>query len=508
MERAAGVGAGLSAGTGAVGTGRTGCTTGAEVHDRDNGSPGTDTETDTDTDTGTGTETGAEADAGTDTGAGVPGSPATAGAPGDTAAPAGRRNLAAATAGNALEWYDWNVYALMAPFFATKFFVTGGVGTALMSSLAVFAVGFVARPLGGLLMGVISDRRGRRTAMLLSIALMAAGSLVIGLTPDYATAGVLAPVLLVTARLVQGLSAGGEFAAAAAYLVESAPSGRRGLYSSFLYIGNLTGTLLASGLGALLALLLSADAMASWGWRVPFLVGGVAALALGVLRRGMAETLDGDTRRAASGEGLFTPLRRNARAVLTLCGLTAGATVVYYTWIVGLPAHAAAEAGVSRGNALLATTLAQIVLLAALPAAGMLADRIGPRRMVMVFAGGFAVAGVPLHALAGHSFGGLLTAEVTGLLLFSGYGATAALVMAELFPRGARGTGIGLPYAATVAAFGGTAPYVGLWAADHAPSAAFPAYVSVLCAVTFLFACFRLAPDGPAPSRPRGRPLG
>lgn len=410
----------------------------------------------------------------------------------------GRRNLAAATVGNALEWYDWNVYALMAPFFATKFFVAGSAGTALLSSLAVFAVGFVARPVGGLVMGAISDRRGRRTAMLLSIGLMAAGSLIIGLTPDHGTIGLLAPVLLVTARLVQGLSAGGEFAAAAAYLVESAPTGRKGLYSSFLYVGNLAGTLLASALGALLALVLSTDAMASWGWRVPFIVGGVAALVLGVLRRGMDETLDSETRRAASRESLFTPLRQNARAVLTLCGLTAGSTVVYYTWIVGLPAHATATGGVSPGNALLATTLAQIVLLATLPAAGVLADRIGPRRMVLTFAGGFALAGVPLHALAGLSFGGLLTAEITGLLLFSGYGATAALVMAELFPRGARGTGIGLPYAATVAVFGGTAPYLGAWTSEHAPGVAFPAYVSALCAVTFLVALFRLAPDRPA----------
>ncbi len=426
----------------------------------------------------------------------------------DTPAAPGRRNLVAATVGNALEWYDWNVYALMAPFFATRFFVSGSAGTALLSSLAVFAVGFVARPVGGLVMGTISDRRGRRTAMLLSIALMAAGSLVIGLTPDHGTIGALAPILLVVARLAQGLSAGGEFAAAAAYLVESAPTGRKGLYSSFLYIGNLMGTLLAAGLGALLALVLDGEAMGSWGWRVPFLVGGVAALLLAVLRRGMDETLGQDARRAASRDHLLAPLRRNARSVVTLCGITAGATVVYYTWIIGLPAHAAAEAGVSRGRALLATTLAQLVLLIALPAAGALADRIGPRRMVMAFAGGFAVTCVPLHALAGVSFGGLLAAEIAGLILFSGYGATAALVMAELFPQGARGTGIGLPYAATVAAFGGTAPYVSLWATEHAPDMAFPAYITLLCVVTFLVAHFRLPPDRPAPALPVDRRPG
>ncbi|MFJ1751922.1 MFS transporter [Kitasatospora sp. NPDC088134] len=402
--------------------------------------------------------------------------------------------------GNALEWYDWNVYALMAPFFATRFFVSGSAGTALLSSLAVFAVGFVARPVGGLLMGALSDRRGRRAAMLLSIGLMAAGSLLIGLTPGHGRIGVLAPILLVTARLVQGLSAGGEFAAAAAYLVESAPAGRKGLYSSFLYIGNLTGTLLASGLGALLALVLERDAMASWGWRVPFLVGGAAALVLAVLRRGMDETLGREARRAAAGVGVLAPLRQHAGAVLTLCGITAGATVVYYTWIVGLPAHAAARAGVSRGRALLATTLAQLVLLVALPAVGALADRIGARRLVAAFSGGFAVLCVPLYALAGVSFGGLLGAEVLGLLLFAGYGATAALVMAELFPSGVRGTGIGLPYAATVAAFGGTAPYVSVWASEHARGPVFPCYIALLCAVTFLFARFRLPPDRPAPA--------
>ncbi|MFE9401757.1 MFS transporter [Streptomyces sp. NPDC006530] len=421
----------------------------------------------------------------------------------------GRRNLVAATVGNALEWYDWNVYALMAPFFATRFFVAGSATTALLSSLAVFAVGFVARPVGGLVMGVISDRRGRRTAMLWSIALMAAGSLLIGLTPAHDAIGVLSPLLLVFARLVQGLSAGGEFAASAAYLVESAPDRRKGLYSSFLYTGNLVGTLLATGLGALLALVLDHDAMTAWGWRLPFLVGGVAAVLLGLMRRQMEETLPPSVRRDTAGEGILAPLRRNAPAAMVLCGITAGATVAYYTWIVALPGHAVAGGQLGPGQALLAATIAQALLLAALPFVGMLADRVGPRRLILAFSGGLALLCVPLYSLAQGSFTGLLTAEVIGLLLFSGYGATAALVMVELFPLGARGIGVGLPYAATVAAFGGTAPYVSVWMDGHGPEAAFPVYVALLCVLTFAVAWRKLdrgrgsaAPD-PAPHAER-----
>lgn len=413
-----------------------------------------------------------------------------------------RRNLAAATSGHALEWYDWNVYAMMAPFFSTAFFVAGDGASALLSSLAVFAVGFVARPVGGLVFGVLSDRLGRRTAMLWSVVLMAGGSLLIALTPTYGTIGVLAPVLLVLARLAQGLSAGGEFAASAAYLVEAAPPRRKGLYSSFLYTGNAIGTLIAASVGALLAFSLGPALMASWGWRVPFLIGGVAAVSVGLLRRGMDETLHRpgpDSGAKASKTRHLAPLTQHRGSVLTLCGLTAGATVVYYTWVVALPAQAIQGGRLGPAQTLLAAALAQVVLLVVLPFVGMLADRVGTRPLLLVFTAGFTVLGVPLYALAQTSLTGLFVSEAVGLILFSGYGATAAAVMAGLFPAGARGTGIGLPYAATVAAFGGTAPYAGVWLAGSGLDNAFAGYVSVLCAVAFLVTFFRIG-RRPAPS--------
>ncbi|MCH0539319.1 MFS transporter [Streptomyces sp. MUM 203J] len=425
--------------------------------------------------------------------------------------PPARRNLAAATSGHALEWYDWNVYAMMAPFFSTAFFVAGDGTSALLSSLAVFAVGFVARPVGGLVFGVLSDRLGRRTAMLWSVALMAGGSLLIAVTPAYGTIGVLAPVLLVLARLAQGLSAGGEFAASAAYLVEAAPPRRKGFYSSFLYTGNAVGTLIAAAVGALLAFTLGPGLMASWGWRVPFLIGGVAAVSVGFLRRGMDETLhrpDAGTgpasTAAAPGIRHLAPLKQHRGAVFTLCGLTAGATVVYYTWVVALPAQAIQSGRLGPAQTLLAAAVAQVVLLLALPFVGMLADRVGTRPLLLVFTAGFTVLGVPLYALAQTSLTGLFVSEAVGLILFSGYGATAAAVMAGLFPAGARGTGIGLPYAATVAAFGGTAPYAGVWLADSGLDNAFAGYVSVLCAVAFVITFFRIGrPSSPAPAAQR-----
>ncbi|WP_250301022.1 MFS transporter [Streptomyces sp. A 4/2] len=400
--------------------------------------------------------------------------------------------------GNALEWYDWNVYALMAPFFAARFFVAGSQTSALLSSLAVFAVGFVARPVGGLVFGVISDRLGRRTAMLWSIGLMAAGSLLIGLTPAHGTIGIFAPLVLVLSRLAQGLSAGGEFGASAAYLVEAAPPHRKGLYSSFLYIGNVTGTLLAAGLGALLSNTLSTSSLSAWGWRVPFLIGGVAALVIAFLRRQMDETLP-PADAAAPRSSLRTALvqfRRNRAAVFTVCGITASATVVYYTWIVALPATAADGGHLDKGDALLASTLAQVALLAALPFVGGLADRVGVRRLLLGFSGSFAVLCVPLYSLARASAGWLFVSELVGLLLFSGYGATAAAVMSSLFPTRARGTGIGLPYAATVAVFGGTAPFVSVWLADSGSSNTFAVYVSALCVLTFVVVLLRIGRSG------------
>lgn len=226
------------------------------------------------------------------------------------------RQLLAASVGNAVEWYDWYAYTFLAAYLASQIFPKGSGNSLvpLLSTFAVFAVGFFMRPVGGLLMGALADRRGRRTALTATILLMGGSSLLLGLTPTYATAGVLAPVVLVVARLLQGLSVGGEFAASTTFLVESAGPGRRGLFSSFQYVSTSVGQLAASGIAALLIGVLGEDRMNGWGWRIPFLLGAVFSLAGFWIRRGAEETRSAAEReapgRASSTRCATTPARR------------------------------------------------------------------------------------------------------------------------------------------------------------------------------------------------------
>ncbi|WP_329454540.1 MFS transporter [Streptomyces sp. NBC_01497] len=391
------------------------------------------------------------------------------------------RQLAAASVGNAAEWYDWYAYSFLAVYFADRVFPEGS-GTSLvplLSAFAVFAVGFFMRPVGGLLMGALADRRGRRAALTVTILLMGGGSLLVGLTPTYAATGVLAPVVLVVARLVQGLSVGGEFAASTTFLVESAGPGRRGLFSSFQYVSTTCGQLLASGIAALLAHVLPDSHMSTWGWRVPFLFGAVIALVGFWIRRGAVET-----REAADGAtrpGLFEALRHHPRASLLICGITAGGTIAYYTWTTYLPTYATVEAGFDKGDALTVGTLSLAFFAVLQPLGGMLSDRVGRKPPLITFAVGFAVLAVPLLHLISSAFWSLLLVQCAGMVLLTGYTAVAAAVNAEVFPARVRAAGIGFPYSLTVALFGGTAPYVGTWFGEAGHAGWFPWYVAVLC---------------------------
>ncbi|UQA91586.1 MFS transporter [Streptomyces halobius] len=405
----------------------------------------------------------------------------------DGARPASRlRQLAAASVGNAVEWYDWYAYSFLAVYFADQVFPkgTGNSMVPLLSSFAVFAVGFFMRPVGGLLMGAIADRRGRRAALTLTILLMGAGSLLVALTPTYATAGVLAPLVLVIARLVQGLSVGGEFAASTTFLVESAGPGRRGLYSSFQYVSTTIGQLLASGTAALLAALLSDGQMGEWGWRVTFLVGALLSLVGLWVRRGAQETRSNE-QQAAARPGLFEALRRYPRQSLLICGITAGGTLAYYTWTTYLPTFAQVNVGFDKGDSLIVGTLSLAFFALLQPLGGMLSDRIGRKPLLLGFALGFAVLVVPLLHLVTDAFVSLLLVQCAGMVLLTGYTAVAAAVNAEVFPARVRAAGIGFPYSLTVALFGGTAPYVGTWFKQAGHAGLFPWYVAVLCLVSF-----------------------
>ncbi|MGW5120494.1 MFS transporter [Streptomyces noursei] len=412
--------------------------------------------------------------------------------------PSQLRQLAAASVGNTVEWYDWYAYSFLAVYFADQVFPKGAGNSLvpLLSSFAVFAVGFFMRPVGGLLMGAVADRRGRRAALTLTILLMGGGSLLVALTPTYAATGVLAPVVLVIARLVQGLSVGGEFAASTTFLVESAGPGRRGLFSSFQYVSTTLGQLLASGTGALLAVLLTEHQMGQWGWRIAFLIGALLSL-LGLwIRRGARETLpqapDADptahpaaTEQHAARPGLFEGLRRYPRQSLLICGITAGGTIAYYTWTTYLPTYAQVNAGFDKGEALTVGTLSLVFFALIQPLGGLLSDRIGRKPLLLTFALGFAVLAVPLLHLVTDSFAALLLVQCAGMVLLTGYTSIAAAVNAEVFPARVRAAGIGFPYSLTVALFGGTAPYVGTWFKQAGHPDLFPWYVAVLCLVSF-----------------------
>ena len=393
------------------------------------------------------------------------------------------RQLLAASVGNAVEWYDWYAYTFLATYIAAAVFPKGADNSLvpLLSTFAVFAVGFFMRPVGGLLMGAIADRHGRRAALTVTILLMGGSSLLVGLTPTYESVGVLAPVILVLARLLQGLSVGGEFAASTTFLVESAGPGRRGLFSSFQYVSTTLGQLVASGLAAVLASTLSKPEMTAWGWRVPFAVGAVIAL-VGLWIRRTAEETHPDRDGLAAGDRppLFEALRRYPKASLLVAAVTVAGTVTYYTWTTYFSTYAQTAAGVPAAEALTANTIALAFFALLQPLGGMLSDRVGRKPLLVVFAAGFAIGVVPLLGLVSSAFGVLLLVQCVGMVLLTGYTSIAAALNAELVPGRVRASGIGFPYSLTVALFGGTAPYLATWLASIGRPGLFPWYVAAL----------------------------
>ena len=393
------------------------------------------------------------------------------------------RQLVAASIGNAVEWYDWYAYTFLATYFSGQIFPNdaGDPLVPLLSTFAVFAVGFFLRPVGGLLLGSVADRIGRRNALTVTILMMGGGSLLMAVLPTYSSAGLLAPALLVLARMLQGLSIGGEFAASTTFLIESAPPGRRGLFSSFQYVSTTAGQLVASGLAAVLASTLDKPDMTAWGWRVPFVFGAVIALVGFWIRRGAEETHpDRDALAAGDRPGLFDALRHHPRASLLVAAVTVAGTVTYYTWTTYFPTYAQTAAGVPAAEALIASTIALAFFGLLQPLGGMLSDRVGRKPVLIVFAAGFALGVVPLLALVSSTFGVLLAVQCVGMVLLTGYTSVAAALNAELVPGRVRASGIGFPYSLTVAVFGGTAPYLATWLASIGHPGWFGWYVAVL----------------------------
>jgi MHS family alpha-ketoglutarate permease-like MFS transporter len=394
------------------------------------------------------------------------------------------RSIVGGSVGNLVEWYDWYVYSAFALYFARSFFPPASPTAQLLNAAAVFAVGFLMRPVGGWMMGRYADRHGRRAALSASVLLMCVGSLIIAVTPSYARIGMLAPALLVLARLLQGLSVGGEYGASATYLSEMAGQRHRGFYSSFQYVTLISGQLLALAVLLVLQRTMSAAALESWGWRIPFAIGGALAVVAVWLRRGLEET---SAFRAvqddAPGVAKRTPLRAllaHPRQIATVVGLTAGGTVAFYTFTTYAQKFLVNTGGFTKAAATEISALTLFVFMLVQPLVGALSDRIGRRPVLITFGVLGTLGTVPLLT----ALGAARTAPTATLLLLlallavSGYTAINAVVKAELFPTEIRALGVGFPYAVAVSLFGGTAEYLALWAKNIGHEAWFYWYVT------------------------------
>jgi MFS transporter, MHS family, alpha-ketoglutarate permease len=415
------------------------------------------------------------------------------------------RQLMAASIGNTVEWFDWYAYSFLTVYFAAQIFPkTDNPLLPVLNAFAVFAVGFFMRPLGGLLVGAFADRFGRKRAMTFTIILMGAGSLLLAVTPTYETAGVLAPIILVLPGLGEELSAGGASPPATTFLVESAPHGRRGLFSSFQYVSTTLGQLLASGLAALLAVLLLESDMNSWGWRIPFVVGAVLSLVGLWIRKGADETSavaaeikEGKAERPRMFEFL---VRYPSKAAL-IVGITLAGTVAYYTWTTFLPTYAQFSVKFDKADSLTVGTIALVFFMVLQPLLGMLSDRVGRRPMLITFGVAFTILPVPLLGMLSNSFASLLIIQCVGMVFLGCFTSISAAVNSELFPTRVRAAGAGFPYSLTVAIFGGTAPLIGTALKDAGNMDLFPWYMSALALISTLVYVFALKETKDQPLR-------
>ncbi|WP_232080928.1 MFS family transporter [Variovorax sp. SRS16] len=396
--------------------------------------------------------------------------------------------IMAASSGNLVEWFDFYVYAFSALYFAPSFFPKSDPTAQLLNTAGVFAAGFLMRPIGGWLFGRIADRYGRRISMLISVTMMCAGSLAIACLPTYAAVGALAPFLLLVARLVQGLSVGGEYGTTATYMSEIALRGQRGFFSSFQYVTLIGGQLLAVLVIVVLEQLLSEAELKAWGWRIPFVVGAVAAVVALFLRRTLNETQSAEARankEAGSLAGLF---RHHKAAFFTVLGYTAGGSLIFYTFTTYMQKYLVNTVGIPIKTASYVMTFALFVYMCMQPLFGALSDRIGRRTNMMLFGALGAIATVPiLTVLQGVKSPMVACALiVVALAIVSFYTSISGIVKAEMFPAEVRALGVGLAYAVANAIFGGSAEYVALGLKSMGHESAFYWYVTGMMVIAFL----------------------
>ena len=375
---------------------------------------------------------------------------------GSAAAPATEKTTASrlksifsGSVGNMVEWYDWYVYAAFSLYFAKVFFPKGDTTAQLLNTAAIFAVGFLMRPIGGWLMGLYADRKGRKAALMASVLLMCFGSLIIALTPGYETIGVGAPILLVLARLMQGLSVGGEYGTSATYLSEMATKERRGFFSSFQYVTLISGQLIALAVLIVLQNILTTEELQSWGWRIPFGIGALCAVVALYLRRGMEETESFTKKKEKPKESLMRTLMRHPKELMTVVGLTMGGTLAFYTYTTYMQKYLVNTVGMSISDSTTISAATLFLFMCLQPVIGALSDKVGRRPILIAFGILGTLFTVPilttLHTI--QTWWGAFFLIMAALIIVSGYTSINAVVKAELFPTEIRALGVGLPYA-------------------------------------------------------------
>ena len=402
------------------------------------------------------------------------------------------RQVVAAVIGNALEWYDFIVYGFLASIIARQFFPAEDEYASLLMALATFGVGFFMRPVGGILLGIYSDRKGRKAAMQLIILLMTVSIALIAFAPNYAAIGMGAPLLIVVARMLQGFATGGEYASATAFLVESAPAHRKGLYGSWQLVGQCLAVFGGAAMVALVTRLFSPEVLDLWGWRLPFLIG----LLIGPVGLWIRKHMDEpqafiEARRQVRGKGptLMQVVRDHRRSILVSMGLCCGSTVSFYVVLVNMPTFAHKNLGLPLDKVLLVQMLAVALMTVVIPLSGALSDRLGRRPVLLAFSLAFFVMVYPLYVwvAAAPSIERLLVMQVLLCTAIGGFFGPAPTALAEQFPVEVRSTGVSVAYNVAVMVFGGFAPLIVTWLSKVLGTPVAPAfYVLFACLLTLL----------------------
>jgi MFS transporter, MHS family, alpha-ketoglutarate permease len=399
------------------------------------------------------------------------------------------KSIVAGSAGNLVEWYDWFAYATFAIYFAPQFFPKGDMTAQLLNTAAIFAAGFLMRPIGAWVMGIYGDKHGRKAGLTLSVIMMAAGSLMIAFAPTYAQVGVAAPVILVLARMIQGLSVGGEYGSSATYLSEMAPADRRGFWSSFQYATLSGGQLLAIITALILQATLSEAQLGEWGWRIPFVIGAILAVLVFLLRRTMTETRSfANIDQAREHSSLRILWRDHRKSCVLVAMMSGGGGLASYAFTTYMLKYLINSAGFDKGTATLIIAAALVWSFCLQPIAGMLADRFGRKPLLFIAGIGVSLVAVPVYTLLGTTTSPYvaLALILIPITLHGGYTANNAMVKAELFPAHVRALGVAFPYAVGNTLLAGTTEYVALWFKSSGNESGFFWYVAAMVAMTVI----------------------